>query len=519
MGCLYPAWGFSPTRLNTADDPTRDAEIRRPSPYSIFRRADVDFSRLHAVQLRRPYANWIRLLLLVTQIPPVDSSQINCPVDFAFVTFGFSPCWLQWIFQVAVSWIFSVCCCLLLAGCVLLGGLVLVALLKFRFRVHWWRKYQTLVVLAYVAFGPGCAHAMEPVSAAERLRASSRAATTLVASRTVKPETRQGRQKLLEKFSLWLMDFHGVSLFELLSQKPADPEEICKWLVQYGQDMFSAGKSYAAYSETINAVAAQRPLIKKQLAPAWDLAFAWLADEPHAHHPALPLSVMLAMLSTCLLWGWPYEAGVIALTWNGILRIGETLQAQRKDLVLPAESMPGVDFVLLNIKSPKTRGRSAKHQSARVDPRDMIDLITAAFGRLGPEDKLWPWSAATLRKRFSMLLSAIGLPDAVPGAGRGFDLGSLRPGGATHLLLMTEDPELCRRRGRWLSSRVMEIYLQEVIATTYIRKLHPSTRQKVVNLASAFPKLLKFAMQFLKTAIPPKVWPHLFQAQGIEELG
>lgn len=48
---------------------------------------------------------------------------------------------------------------------------------------------------------------------------------------------------------------------------------------------------------------------------------------------------------------------------------------------------------------------------------------------------------------------------------RGFDLASLRPGGAT-LLLRTEDLELIRRRGRWLSSRVMEIYLQEVMATT-----------------------------------------------------
>ena len=56
---------------------------------------------------------------------------------------------------------------------------------------------------------------------------------------------------------------------------------------------------------------------------------------------------------------------------------------------------------------------------------------------------------------------------------------SLRPGGATHLLLVTEDPELCRRRGRWLSSRVMEIYLQEVIATTYVQKLHPATKFKV----------------------------------------
>lgn len=195
------------------------------------------------------------------------------------------------------------------------------------------------------------------------------------------------------------------------------------------------------------------------------------------------------------------------------------MQAQRKDLILPDESMPGVEFLLLNIKSPKIRGRAARHQSARVDPKDMIQLISAAFGHLDPEAKLWPWSASTLRKRFSLILGAIGLPSVSSGNGRCFDLGSLRPGGATHLLLVTEDPELCRRRGRWLSSRVMEIYLQEVIATTYVQKLHPATKFKVTQLASAFPKLLRFALQFLATAIPPKVWPSLFQAQGVEEHG
>ena len=37
-------------------------------------------------------------------------------------------------------------------------------------------------------------------------------------------------------------------------------------------------------------------MIRKQLVGAWDLAFAWQADEPGEHHPALPLSILLAML-------------------------------------------------------------------------------------------------------------------------------------------------------------------------------------------------------------------------------
>ena len=153
-------------------------------------------------------------------------------------------------------------------------------------------------------------------------------------------------------------------------------------------------------------------MIRKQLAPAWDVAVAWLADEPRHHHPALPLSVLLAALTTCLWWGWPLEAAVFALAWNGILRIGEVLLSKRKDLVLPDDSIPGVNFILLRIRTPKTRGRAAKHQAARGDPSDMIQLLVRIFSELPPDRLLWPYSAATLRQRFSAILSSLGLPES-----------------------------------------------------------------------------------------------------------
>ena len=62
------------------------------------------------------------------------------------------------------------------------------------------------------------------------------------------------------------------------------------------------------------------------------------------------------------------------------------------------------------------------------------------------------------------------------------------PGGATHLVLMTEDPDFAADVDFDSPSRVMEIYLQEMIATTYVQKLQPPTRLKAAQLvASAFP--------------------------------
>lgn len=265
-----------------------------------------------------------------------------------------------------------------------------------------------------------------------------------------------------------------------------------------------------------------RPLLKRQLTPAWDVAFAWLVDELHQHHPALPVAVLLAMLTTALWWGWPYEAAVLGLAWAGLLRIGEVLQARRADLVLPQDATPGHAFALLKIKEAKTRGRAARHQSARVDQPDLVELLTAVYGHMSSDAPLWPWSAATLRKRFNALLVSLKLPTEKQFGCRPFDLASLRPGGATWLLNATEDGELVRRRGRWISTKVMEIYIQEISVATYIVRLDPQVRKTLEVLALGFEPTLNRVTEFLRHAVPPSTWPRLLKgvaAAGHDGMG
>lgn len=93
----------------------------------------------------------------------------------------------------------------------------------------------------------------------------------------------------------------------------------------------------------------------------------------------------------------------------------------------------------MKIRDPKTRGRAARHQAARVDQQDIVRLLVATYGRFDSQQKLWPFSAATLRSRFTSLLRALDLPTKQEGGVRPFDLGSLRPGGATWLLNFSEN--------------------------------------------------------------------------------
>ena len=258
-----------------------------------------------------------------------------------------------------------------------------------------------------------------------------------------------------------------------------------------------------------NAVAAARPILRRQLTAAWDMAFNWLEVEPHVHHLALPGIVLIAMLSVCLVWGWTKEAGLFSLMWGGLCRPGEVIFSLRRHLVLPEDVLGSQAFALLRIEEPKTRRRAAKHQAAKVDLPDLLEIMVMSFAELPQGARLWPFSGQTLRARFRKVCLALGLPTEKSEA-RSLELGSFRPGGATWLLQSSDNPELVRRRGRWLSPRVMEIYLQEVEAATFLSDQRPEVRAKVLQCASAFPKILRKARQWSEAKVPASSWYFLF---------
>ena len=510
---LYPVWPFCPTRLNVADDPTRDCCLREPSPGTIRKAEGVDFRALHRVGLKRSAANWIRLVLLVSACVPGNATCVSS--HFPLGSWSVDALWIAGRLLELLRCIFVV----------VSFGLVWFLLLRCLLRL-WISRANLLSVGLMLSAGPAFAfppldfglgaHAMEPSSLAERKRAEMRTSIKLTGDRVILDFTRARRKKLLKQFQVWLWQTRGVSLLYMLKEKPADPEKIAHWLTQYGRELFRSGKAYGIFAETINSVAAARPQVRKQLTTAWDFAFSWIADEPFSHHPAMPASVLLALLSVALVWGWVTEAAVLGLAWAGILRIGEALQATRSDLVLPRDAAPGTRHALLRIREPKTRGRHARHQAARIDPADIIQLLDIAFARLDATAKLWPLSACTLRKRFNDLMRAAKLPDGSSGdRARAFDLSSLRPGGASHLLNACEDSEMVRRRGRWATVKTMEIYLQEVLYVTYVEKLPQATKEFISIAAAGFPDVLQQAQTFTEAGVPPTAWFLLLKGRPV----
>ena len=502
-GNLHPAYGFAPTRLNVADAPTRQRELPTPADLSI-----VDFyalAQLHSFQFSRAAAGWIRLFILLTFcLEPVEGA--------GFITYELPFGWIFYHTFLTVAWI---SCCIASVRWIskhhhLQSSFLILFLLGVSqgLSVAFDCNKGTLGNLGSFTFAE--AMPITPAGTEDLKRAQRRAGVQLFPDRVVNQRTRSHRDTLLEQFDNWLAESFRTTLHELVFGRDFHAETVAEALTSYGKQMYYAGKPYGRFSETINAVTSLRPTLRKQVSQAWDLAFNWVADEPHEHHPALPLSILLAVSGLAILWGWAEEAAVLLITWTGLLRIGEVLSASRRELVLPSDSAPGVTVALLRILQPKTRGRSAKHQTARIDFPDVIQFLEELYGDRSLDSPLWRMSPQTLRKRFSQLQVALGLdptrgPNKIP-----YDLGSLRPGGATFYLQQTEDSEFVRRRGRWLSTRVLEIYLQEASVNTYQQRLSSSSRSKIEALAGSFSAILGRATYFLQMKIPPSSWPHLW---------
>ncbi|CAE7762310.1 mok12 [Symbiodinium sp. CCMP2592] len=507
---LYHGGLFCPTRWIPADAPSRSKPL--PEPVKSLGpgvwNQDRFYEDARRPRLRRWAANWLRLAFVLqpsladlktasfesrwTSVP-FRAFTASRPFDSTLGFWGEGPSFgARWSFL--VPW-------LLCFPAPLSSG-------RLTFRV---------CGLGFVAFAPAVAAMETRALKAEAERRLFRTGLELERGRPVQQTTRNRRGKLKAAFEDWLFD-RGRTWEGLRALGRSDVDQLNEVLIWYGQWLFEEGKPYYHYAETLNAFTLDCPSVRRLLQPAWDLAFAWQRHEPPTHHTAMPWQVLLALMAVCYVWGWDDVAGLLALCWGGLARVGEVLAAKRRNLVVPAdvglEALPGPKQVFLSVLEPKTRFKAARHQCLKIDQPQLVEAIIFAFGRLGPEASLWPRSGSALRLRFKKLLAAVGLPIGAVEGVRDFDLASLRAGGATWLMNVTESPDLVRRRGRWITNKVMEIYVQEVSAMMYLPRLEQGQRKNLFAWTNSFQSAFEFAQWSSSLHLSPSL-RHVLLQHGV----
>ena len=572
VGCLYPAMHFAPTRLNPSDPPSRGRDLDPPLR-SFYEHlgflASMDL--LEKPGLRRFAANWWRLCFGILNglgrwLGDQDAWRFshwkarNFPIRYAIkgpsATESYLEAWhtspssagLNWISRPSPHSLRDFDSTLGFPGEGPFVTLTLLGLLfglwnfglwfltgfsmdfsflhRLKLRFPFGGYFGVSLLFGFlVVCSPG-ARAMEtgtkillPRDAADVKRSALRGSLELQSGRPVTGKTQEHRDKLLCAFGDWL-EARSMKLSDITDPLGSmEVEQINQVVERFGRELFAAGRPYGHYSETINAITARRPKLKRVMQGAWDLAYTWLREEPPVHHVALPWQLLAAILAAAFAWGWTREAGVLALSWGGLT----VFAACRGDLLLPRDVHFTIHFALLQIKEPKTRYRGARHQVARVDQPQLLQVIDLAFEDLPKEEKLWPFSPQTMRLRFQKLLKAFELQGPISGA-RGLDLGSLRAGGASWLLLCTEDASAVQRRGRWLTQKIMEIYVQEVSSIQFLQKLRLPVREKILLGVAVFPIVLGKAVELRRCKMHPSTWkvllgPLASRKDGLGETG
>ena len=230
-GNFHPALGVAPTRLNTADAPTRDRPLPGPAEHLI-----LDFlspqhvASLNSRQFSKGVSGWIRLYILVIfclcpgevfsaghlneTVSSFWISQFAAPIS----VIGFSLSNISWTFHGAPPG-------------------------KYKCRPQGW--FGPILKLALVLCVAGCeAMPLEPSGSGETGRAARRSGNILQADRVVLQQTRDRRQILLSAFDQWLVSKMRITLEALLDGPLLDGESVSETFVAYGKDMYQEGKSY-----------------------------------------------------------------------------------------------------------------------------------------------------------------------------------------------------------------------------------------------------------------------------------
>ena len=153
------------------------------------------------------------------------------------------------------------------------------------------------------------------------------------------------------------------------------------------------------------------------------------------------------------------------------LRTGELLSLRAADILL------GADAAIVRLRSTKTSARFAADDAVSITDEIVLELVRHLC-LVRQEDRceqlpLWNGTAQSFRVRFQRLCELYGLSH------HGFRPYSLRRGGATALFQNSGSMESTLNRGRWQSSRVAKICIQD--ALSYLPSLKPTlvTRRKL----------------------------------------
>ena len=222
---------------------------------------------------------------------------------------------------------------------------------------------------------------------------------------------------------------------------------VCEWI----ELQWCRGESLGHIADALSGIHFFRPDLKGCLRQGWRMFKSWRQIEAPQRAPPLTWGIVTALIARAVEKADVVFAAIIGLAFHCLLRTGEFLALQYKDLEL--SSTTGICSLL----SSKSGLRTGTEEAVAIRDPLVLNLLRTAqeLHQHCPGQRLWPHSAQSFRDRFRSYLSFFRLCHL------GMKPYSLRRGGATFLLQEGVPLDVILLRGRWKSLAVARIYLQD----------------------------------------------------------
>ena len=244
-------------------------------------------------------------------------------------------------------------------------------------------------------------------------------------------------------------------LFPIVQQARSESElddNITQWI----QLQWSLGKPLYDINSALCGIQHYMPWIKRKLPRSWKSFKIWRTIEVPVRAAPFPEKIVYSVANFALHEQDLAFAAVLVLGFEGLLRTGELLRITPADLLLKDER---VLIRLSNTKTSRKKGGSEvvtfDHPWAFYVIQTLVELREE---RRQTHSPLWLFSGQAFRTTLQQYLLRFNLQHC------GFKPYSLRRGGATALFLRTRSYDSALDRGRWESTRVAKIYIQDALS-------------------------------------------------------
>ena len=254
-------------------------------------------------------------------------------------------------------------------------------------------------------------------------------------------------------------------------------------LCDYIEMQWARGESLYFIADGLSGLHFSWPEIRGLLRNSWRMFKNWRRIEAPARAPPITVLLVRAIVSRAVQRTELPFACMIALGFHGLLRTGELLKIQNKDLELSSKCG------IVSLKMTKSGVRAGADEAIALRDSLCLQLLETwrCVHKPSPGDRLWPYSAQLFREQFRRYQRFFRI------AHLNLKPYSLRRGGATLLLQQGVAMESILLRGRWRSLAVARVYLQDALS------MIPSLRIPPENLTL----IHKYSNETAETAFLP----------------